>query len=63
MLGNEVVGYQVIVNRLEQRASSREVTQSGVYDEFIEMKDASLGGLGKEYTIKRKLCFIFVTVC
>ena len=48
LLGNEVVSYQVTVNRLEHRAGTREVIQSHVYGEFVEMKDASVSGLGNE---------------
>ena len=50
-LGNEVIGYQVTVNRLEHRISSREVVQSGVYRDFIEANDASIGGLGNDIII------------
>ena len=46
MLGNEVIGYQVIVNRLEHRTGRREVVQSSVYDDFVEIKEASVSGLG-----------------
>ena len=45
-LGNEVIGYQVMVNRLEQRRGTREVFQSGVYNNFTETSGASISGLG-----------------
>ena len=48
VLGNEVVGYQVTVNRLEHRAGTRDVVQAGVYSRVIETKDASVSGLGKQ---------------
>jgi hypothetical protein len=46
LLGSEVVGYQVIVSRLEHMPGTREVIQSGVYDEFIDKREASVFGLG-----------------
>ena len=45
-LGAEVVSYQVIVNRLEHRPGSREVVQSGVYNQFVKERHASVPGLG-----------------
>ena len=50
-LGNEAIGYQVTVNRLEHRTGSREVVQSGIYRDFIEANDASIGGLGNDIII------------
>ena len=50
-LGNEVVGYQVTVNRLEHKAGTRDVVQDGVYSDVIETKDASISRLGKEYIV------------
>ena len=47
LLGSEVVSYQVIVNRLEHRPGTREVIQSGVYDEFVDIREVSVIGLGK----------------
>ena len=58
VLGNEVVGYQVVVNRLEQRAGSREMVQSGIYDNFIETKHVSISGLGKDSCDGQETCFI-----
>ncbi len=46
LLDREVVGYQVIVNRLEHRPGTREVIQSEVYDEFIDKREAFVFGLG-----------------
>ena len=54
MLGNEVVGYQVTVNRLEHRAGTRDVVQAGVYSRVIETKDASVSGLSKEKNYDEK---------
>ena len=45
LLGNEVVSYQVMVNQLQHRPGTRDVIQSSVYEEFVEMKDASVTGL------------------
>ena len=47
LLGNEVVSYQVTVNRLEHKGNTRELTQLIVCDNFTEMKRASVNGLGK----------------
>ena len=46
---SEVVSYQVVVSRLEQRAGTREVIQSSVYNDFVKTKNASISGLGKNY--------------
>ena len=54
MLGNEVVGYQVTVNRLEHRAGTREVVQAGVYSRVIGTKDSSVSGFGKEKNYDEK---------
>ena len=51
MLENKVVGYQVIVNRLEHSPGTRDVVQSGVYSRVTETKDASVSGLGNEYIL------------
>ena len=48
LLGSEVVSYQVIVNRLEHRPGTREVIQSGIYDEFVDIREVSVIGLGKD---------------
>ena len=48
LLGNEVVSYQVTVNRLEHRADTREVIQSGVYEKFVDVREASVIGLGMD---------------
>ena len=45
-LGNEVIGYQVIVNRLEHRTGTKEVFQSSTYNNVIEANDVSINGLG-----------------
>ena len=45
MLGNEVVGYQVTVNRLEHRAGTREITQFSLYGGLTEMREVSVNGL------------------
>ena len=45
-LGSEVVSYQVIVNRLEHRPGTREVTQSAVDEQFVDIREASIIGLG-----------------
>ena len=58
VLGNEVVGYQVTVNRLEHRTGIREVVQSSVYDNFVEMKDATVSGLGKDNCDEKGTCFV-----
>ena len=46
LLSSEVVNYQVIVSRLEHRPGTREVIQSGVYDESVDRREATLTGLG-----------------
>ena len=48
LLGNEVVSYQVIVNRLEHRSGSRDVVQSSVYNKFVDVREASVTGFGKD---------------
>ena len=60
VLGNEVIGYQVTVNRLEHRTVTREVVQSSVYDNFVEMKDASVSGLGKHNCGDKVTCIILL---
>ena len=55
MLGNEVVSYQVMVNRLEHRPGTREVIQSGVYEKFVDIREASVIGLGINIKIDRIL--------
>ena len=47
LLGDEVIGYQVTVSRLQHRPGTRDVTQFTVHDHFTEMKRASVNGLGK----------------
>ena len=49
LLGDEVVSYQVIVNRLEHSEGTREVIQSSVYERFVDIREASVIGLGKDY--------------
>ena len=46
MLSNEVVSYQVMVNRLEHRPGTRDVIQSSVVNKFVEELRASATGLG-----------------
>ena len=60
LLGNEVVSYQVIVSRLEHRPGTKNVVQSGVYDEFIDAREASVTGLGKDNIIimEKRVCDI-----
>ena len=45
-LGSEVVSYQVIVNRIEHRPGTREVTQSAVDEQFVKSLNARVTGLG-----------------
>ena len=52
LLGSEVVSYQVIVNRLEHRPGTREVIQSGVYEESVDRREVTVIGLG----IQQLLC-------
>ena len=47
LLGSEVVSYHIIVNRLEHGPGTREVIQSGVYDVFVDGREASVIGLGR----------------
>ena len=47
-LASEVVSYQVILNRLEHRPGTREVTQSAVDEQFVDIREASVIGLGKD---------------
>ena len=54
VLGNEVVGYQVTVNRLEHRTGTREVVQSSVYDDLVETKGTSVSGLGKDIVVMKR---------
>ena len=54
--GDEVVSYQVVVNRLEHRTGTREVIQSGVYNQFVKERDANVPGLGMNaHTHRRQL--------
>ena len=46
MLGDEVVSYQVMVNRLEHRPGTRDVIQSDVVNKFVEEPHTSATGLG-----------------
>ena len=48
LLGNEVVSYQVVVNRLEHRPGTRDVVQSATYNEFVDAREVSVIGLGKD---------------
>ena len=48
LLGNEVVSYEVIVNRLEHRPGTREVIQAAVDEQFVYRREASVVGLGKD---------------
>lgn len=52
LFGSEVVSYQVIVNRLEHRPSTRDVILASVYNEFIKTRGASVSGLGKDILMK-----------
>ena len=56
LLGNEVVSYQVIVNRLEHRPGTRDVIQSGVYDELVDIREATIIGLGNDIVVLKKDC-------
>ena len=47
LLGSEVISYIVIVNRLEHRPGTRDVTQLAVYDHLIEMNSVSVNGLSE----------------
>ena len=61
LLGAEVVSYQVLVNRLEHRTgTTRGVTQSGVYNKFVDTQAVSVIGLGK---IIRGYCRIIKKIC
>jgi hypothetical protein len=52
LLDSEVVSYQVRVNRLEHRPGTREVIQSDVYENFVDTRETSVTGLGKEILIR-----------
>lgn len=56
MISNEMVSYQVKVNRLEHRPGTRKVIQFEVYKHFnVEVNQAIISqGLGIEYTHKVK---------
>ena len=60
LLGSEVVSYHVIVNRLEHRPGTREVIQFGVYDEFVDIREVSVIGLGKDIIIAIILHIIII---
>ena len=62
-LANEVVSYQVIVNRLEHRPGTRDVTQSAVDEQFIDIREASITGLGKDIVVLKWLCIIITIIC
>lgn len=49
--GNQVTGYQVVVNRLEHRRGTKEVFQSSVYNNFTVATNASIYGLGNDNKI------------
>ena len=58
LLGSEVVSYQVIVNRLEHRPGTREVIQSAVDEQFIQVLDAHVTRLGmNEYNNYRRVLY------
>ena len=50
-LANEVVSYQVIVNRLEHRPGTREVIQFAMDEQFVDTREASITGLGKDVVL------------
>ena len=49
-----MVSYQVIVYQLQHRPGTRDVVQSGVYEDFVEIKDTSVTGLGNKCLYKSK---------
>ena len=51
LLGNEVVSYQVMVNRLEHSPGTGEVVQSGVYNEFVDILGAHVTDLGNKINV------------
>ena len=58
LLGSEVVSYQVIVNRLEHRPGTREVIQSALDEQFVDIREASVTGLGnyKDIVVLKNCC-------
>ena len=62
LLGNEVVSYQVIVNGLEHRPGTRDVVQSGTYNEFVDAREVSIIGLGKDVYCcsEKRTCVIII---
>ena len=61
MLGDEVVSYQVMVNRLEHRPGTREVIQSGVYEKFVDnIREASVIGLGMDIAVFKNRLYIIL---
>ena len=62
LLGSEVVSYQVIVNRLEHRPGTREVIQSAVDEQFVDRREASVIGLGKDIVVLKRLCIIITVI-
>ena len=60
LLANEVVSYQVIVNRLEHRPGTREVIQSAVDEQFVDIREASIIGLSKDIVVLKWLCIIMI---
>ena len=61
-LGSEVVSYQVIVNGLEHRPGTREVIQSAVDEQFVDIREASIIGLSKDIIVLKWLCIIFTVI-
>ena len=61
-LGSEVVSYQVIVNRLEHRPGTREIIQSAVDEQFVDIREASIIGLSKDIIVLEWLCIIFTVI-